>query len=182
MENLLFLILVIIFISALLSIPTLIAYFIFRLIRKTKYKYIGIICLIIAPLFTIHTLYSATYPADEFFYQEFKVVTLKEAPKSAIIVRKSASYPDFQGDYISVSMIKLSQSDYLNLYNNLVKDKQVNILGELVGSAEFTEVAGEHEKLIKHTFTRKVTGRELSHYSISFLNDKKTVIINVVNF
>lgn len=162
--------------------PTVIAYLLHKWLRETKFKLIGIICIISAPIFTLYVVYRAIYPDDDFFLEEFKTVTLQNAPKSAVILKKAATYPDFHGDYISVSMFRLSKSEYLKLYNTLIKDKQIDTLGQLVGSEEFDDVVGNNVKSIKHTFFRKVTDHEQNHYSISFLNDKKTVIIYIINF
>lgn len=175
-------ILLIVLLLLLISIPTGIAYLLHRQLRKTKIKLVGVLCLVIVPIFTIYVVYRALYPDDDFYFEEYKTVTLLNTPKSAIILKKTATYPDFHGDYISVSMIRLSKSEYLNLYKTLIKDKQIDTLGQLVRSQEFIDVVGKNEKLIKHTFTRKITNKEQSHYSINFLNDNKTVIIYIINF
>lgn len=162
--------------------PTVIAYLLHKWLRKTKFKLISIICLISAPIFTLYVVYRAIYPDDDFFLEEYKTVTLINAPKSAVILKKTATYPDFHGDYISVSMFRLSKSEYLKLYNTLIKDKQIDTLGQLVGSEEFDDVVGNNVKSIKNTFNRKMPNNKSSHYSINFLNDNNTVIIYIINF
>ena len=176
-----FIVLIVILI-ALISLPTLFAYLVYRCVRKTRIRLIGTLCLLLAPLLTIYFIYTAIFPNDDFYFEEYKTATSFDAPKSAVIIKKTATYPDFHGDYISVSIIELSKEDYLSLYTKLIKDKHIDTLGQLVGSKEFIAVVGEKEKLIEHTFTRKIQKSEQGHYSISFLNDRKTVIINNVNF
>ena len=125
---------------SLISLPTVIAYFLNRWLKKKGYKYIGLTLLVIAPLWTIYEVYTAIYPRDSFYLSEFKEVTLRKAPKTAEVIRKTSSYPDFHGDYCSTSLIKLSKQDYINFLKELSEDKRLTENGELMRSLEFDEV------------------------------------------
>jgi len=171
-----------VFMIAIISIPTVVAFFIFRWLRKKRIKYVGIILLIIAPSWTIYEVYTAIYPRDSFYYSEFKEVTLRDIPKSAVIIRKDASYPDFHGDYCSASLITLSTNDYNSLLNDLTNDKQItlNKAGEICGSEELDKVMGNYKKeQIINSFTRTISGEEDHYLYIGFLDDKKTIVISV---
>jgi len=171
-----------VFMIAIISIPTVVAFFIFRWLRKKRIKYVGIILLIIAPSWTIYEVYTAIYPRDSFYYSEFKEVTLRDIPKSAVIIRKDASYPDFHGDYCSASLITLSTNDYNSLLNDLTNDKQItlNKAGEICGSEELDKVMGNYKKeQIINSFTRTIPGEEDHYLYIGFLDDKKTIVISV---
>lgn len=174
-------ILLIILVLTIISLPTFISYLIYKFLRRTKIKLVGLVFVIIVPITTLYFLYTAVYPNDNFFFHEYLKVTLREVPKSATIIKKTASYPDFHGDYISVCKIELSKFDYLKLYKSFTHDKQFETLGKLVGSKEFNDIVGKNEKLIKQTFFRKIPDQEQHHYSISFLHDDKTVIIYAIN-
>jgi hypothetical protein len=170
------------FMIAIISIPTVVAFFIYRWLRNKRIKYVGIILLIIAPLWTIYEVYTAIYPRDSFYYSEFKEVTLREIPKSAVIIRKDASYPDFHGDYCSASLITLSTSDYNSLLNDLTKDKKItsNKTGEICGSDELDKVmVGYKKEQIQHSFMRAISGEEDHYLYIGFLDDNKTIVISV---
>ena len=167
---------------AIISIPTVVAFIIFRWLRKKRIKYVGIILLIIAPSWTIYEVYTAIYPRDSFYYSEFKEVTLRDIPKSAVIIRKDASYPDFHGDYCSASLITLSTNDYNSLLNDLTNDKQITLIkaGEICGSEELDKVMGNYKKeQIINSFTRTISGEEDHYLYIGFLDDKKTIVISV---
>lgn len=133
-----------VFVLIMISLPTLIAYSFYRWFsKKKKYlKVIGISLLIIAPIWTIYEIYTAVYPTDSFYFEEFEDVTLREIPASAKIIRKTASYPDFHGDYASVSLIKLSSKDYNFLLNELNNDRRIIKNGEFIPCKEYDEVIG----------------------------------------
>jgi len=162
------------------SLPTVIAYLIYRWFsKKKKYlKIIGISLLIVAPIWTIYEIIIALYPSDSFYFEEFKDVTLREIPSSAKILKKTASYPDFHGEYASVSLIKLSPKEYKALLMAMNNDKRIIKNGELIVSSEFDEVMGNLETdSIIHSFTRKIPNEEDHYLYIGFLNDNTTVVV-----
>ncbi|MHC1704986.1 MAG: hypothetical protein AB9846_13840 [Tenuifilaceae bacterium] len=165
---------------SLISLPTIIAYFLNRWLKKKGYKYIGLTLLVIAPLWTIYEVYTSIYPRDSFYLAEFKEVTLRKAPKTAEVIRKSASYPDFHGDYCSTSLIKLSKQDYMDLLKELSEDKRLIKNGELIGSLEFDEVMkNKKTEQIKFSFTRQIVGEEDHYLYIGFLDDQQTIVVYV---
>ena len=177
-----FLALVAIFVLAIISLPTVFAYFVNRWLRKRGVKYIGIILLIVAPVWTVYEVYTAIYPTDNFYFSEFKYVTLRKIPKSATIINKDASYPDFHGDYCSASLISLSSEDYRSLLNDLTNDNRISKIepNKIGGSAELYKVMGNLKtEQIVHSFTRKIVGEEDRHLFIGFLADKKTIVVSV---
>ncbi|WP_047450969.1 hypothetical protein [Alistipes sp. ZOR0009] len=175
-----FILLVGVFALAIISLPTVIAYLIYRWIskKKTYLKVIGISLLIIAPIWTTYEIYTAIYPTDSFYFNEFKDVTLREIPSSAKIIRKTATYPYFHGDYASVSLIKLSPKDYNSLFTALNNDKRIIKNGEFIGCREFDEVMGNLKtNSIEYSFTRKIPKEENHYFYIGFLNDNSTIIV-----
>jgi hypothetical protein len=138
--------------------------------------------LIIAPVWTPYLVYTAIYPTDSFYFSEFKKVTLIEAPKSATIISKYASYPDFHGDYCSTSLMTLSSEDYLGLLNGLNNDKRPTKINkdEIVRSREFDEILGGFKtENIMHSFTLNINEKGNSYLFIGFLDDKKTIVVNI---
>ena len=170
------------FMLAIVSLPTVLAYLVNRWLTKKGVKYIGIVLLIIAPVWTAYEAYTAVYPTDNFYFSEFKKVTLQEIPKSAKILNKYASYPDFHGDYCSVSLMTVTTDDYLALLNELTNDKRIikNEQGEIIGSSELYRVMGNLKAdQIIHSFTRNIAGQKDRYLYIGFFNDKKTIIVYV---
>ena len=170
------------FILIILSLPTFAAYFINRWLTRKGVKYVGTILLIAAPVWTAYEAYIGVYPTDDFYFSEFKKVTLKDTPKSAIIIRKDASYPDFHGDYCSASLMRVSSFDYNLLLKQLIRDNQIfkNNQGDINGSSELYKVMGtlKREQII-HSFSRSIPGEDDHYLSIGFLDDKKTLVISV---
>ena len=127
----------------------------------------------------LFNIYIAIFPTDEFYYNEFNTVTLRPIPKSAVIIKKSASYPDFHGDYCSVSLIKLSKQDYNKLLNEIKADKRLH-KGDIIGSSELDEVAGKSlDSRVIGVFNRNIPNEEDHYLTIAFLKDKQSIIVNV---
>lgn len=170
----------VVFVLTLISLPTFAAFLLNRWLIKKRIKYVGMVLLIAAPIWTAYEVYTAFYPADSYYLSEFKEVTLREAPKSAEVVRKTASYPDLHGDYYSVSLIKLSSQDYTDLNEALLADNRIIKSGEFIGSTEFDKVMGDLKMdQINFGFTRQIPNEEDHYLYIGFLDDQQSVIVYV---
>lgn len=156
-----------------------------RLLRENKLtfktsKLINRIYVLILFLFSAYQTFDAFFPSEGFYKDEFKTVTLREIPESATFIAKSASYPDFHGDYCSSSQIKLSKEEYQKLLRELKSDLRMKYKEELVGSEEFDDVLrAKTEDKIVASFTRPVKGEEDRYYYISFYDDQQTIFVNI---
>jgi hypothetical protein len=132
-------------------------------------------------LFFVYEIYTAIYPTDSFYFDEFKKVTSLDIPKSAEIINKTASYPDFHGDYISCSIIKLSKPDYKLLLDTISNDKDMLKNPDLGGSKQLDDVM-ETKKVsdIKRAFTRNMPGKDYIAY-IGFFDDDESVLVYFIN-
>jgi amino acid transporter len=63
--------------------------------------------------------YVSLVPSDSFYKEDFEKYSGVQFPASGKIIKKYASYPDLQGEYISVALIKLSSTDYQTLKEEL---------------------------------------------------------------
>ena len=155
----------------------LVSLLIFKILKYVRnkfdlnYKYLSkrllkFYLLIFSILFSIYHSYTAVYPTDDFYFKEFEYVTNQKIPKSAKILSKESSYPDFHGDYYSKSKIELSEQDFNELIENLKTDKDMT----QVKSFEKNEIS---------IFERKIKGKSDRFLFIHFLNDNKTILINV---
>lgn len=106
--------------------------------------------------------YTAVYPTDDFYYEEFEYVTLEKIPPSAKIISKDSSYPDLHGDYFSKSTIQLSRDDFQKLLNKLNSEKKLNK----------QPVQTKNEIAI---FQRNIEGESDRFLFITFLADRKTI-------
>lgn len=136
--------------------------------RKINRIYVGILLLTVLVI-----TYIGLFPDDAFYAHEFKKVTLQELPPSAEFISKSATYPDFHGEYLSQSEIKLSKSDYSLLLWKLYRDDHFTrvLERESFGSKDI------NKNIIYH-FIRN-TDNEGSHLYIGFKNDKQTLYVDV---
>ncbi|MGB6092300.1 MAG: hypothetical protein WBF83_00900 [Moheibacter sp.] len=107
------------FVLLLISIPIGIAYLIFRFLSKKGYKKIGLIVLFSVIGGMIYIIYTAIYPTDSFYKDEFENFTEIEFPKSAKIIWKDSSYPDIHGDYQSGMIFIADSADYENILNQI---------------------------------------------------------------
>lgn len=63
--------------------------------------------------------YVSLVPPDSFYKEDFEKYSGVPFPASGKIIKKYASYPDLQGEYISVALIRLSSDDYQMLKEQL---------------------------------------------------------------
>ena len=87
-----------------------------RTARRITFAFI-LIPILGATGFTLHGL----YPPDSFYRDEYRWVMDHELHPDARILRKSASYPDFRGEYASAALIELPPAEYDRLHA-LVQD------------------------------------------------------------
>lgn len=166
----------------LLAAPYVGLYFLHKWLTKKGYRKIGLTLIIAFTVYLGYSTYTAIYPTDSFYLSEFKDVTLRDAPKSATIINKDASYPDFHGDYCSASLITVSNEDYSTLLNELTNDKRItkNKSGEIIGSSELDKVMGDFKtEQIIYSFTRSISEQEDHYLYIGFLEDEKTIVVTV---
>ncbi len=167
------------FFLTVILLPTVIAYLLNRWFKRKGIKYIGLILLIVAPIWTAYEIYTAIYPTDSFYFSEFKTITGSEIPKSAMIIKKCASFPDMHGDYSSASLIQLSTQDYIGLLKEL-EEKGLTKNGELIRSSEFNDVMeGRKIEQIKSNFVRKIPGKENDCFYIGFFDDQQTILVYI---
>ena len=165
------------FVALIASIPVFLSIVFYRWFSKLGYRYVAIVVLLCGYSYLCYSIYTAIYPTDDFYFQEFQTVTLRKVPKSAVIVKKTASYPDFHGDYCSVSLMKLSNEEYSNLLNQIKLDKRFHP-EELLGSSELDEVVGKalvHELTTIYSCKNFKKGENYS--AIIFCKDKRSIVV-----
>jgi hypothetical protein len=164
----------------LIGTPILIGFIIYKWLKRKGYKKLGISILCVIILSLSYMFYTALYPTDDFYFEEFKQVTLREIPNSAEIMEKSCSYPDFHGDYCSSSQVKLSKEDYLKLLREMENDNRLTKTTQMNGFQEFSNtIGGKKESNIIKGFTRVIVGEEDQYLYIGFYNDNETIFVNV---
>jgi hypothetical protein len=116
---------------------------------------------------------TAIWPTRGFYKDEFEYNTSIPFPKSARFVHKSATYPDFHGDYSSEAVFILSEDDFLTLKGYLEKSKGSN--QELPWMPKHKMVT--KDGLLLWENTSKAIDK---HFSWGLLNDGKTAFFMYV--
>ena len=173
MQLLLLLILMFILI---IGVPIVISYFIYRKLRKTEFrKYAFIIPTLILGTLT-YFIYTAFYPTDSFYKEDFETNTNIKLPATAQILSKDATYPDQFGDYWSSAIIELNEDEYLKLQSKLSKSKNfaIDTTNQQMGiTKEYYNLTEDvSEKEIKIVYYNK----NEQWFKVAFLKDKKRII------
>ncbi len=134
--------------------------------RRAKYSAITLTI-----LFASYQTFTAFFPTDSFYFDEFREVTLREPPPTAKIIYKDSTYPDFHGDYSSKSVIRLSKNDYLNLFNEIIKDRR------FTKEPRFKYLI--NNKKVNLGFSRQIEDKEDHYLNIIFLDDLESIVIQV---
>jgi len=157
------------------SIPIGLSFLIYRFIkRKNVDKKFRVIALVPLLIFA-YLIFTAIYPSDEFYEEDFKEVTSLQFPQNAIIKYKTASYPDQFGDYTSCFLIEFEKQYLEKLKRKLIENGFENKSNKIgCDELNYIESKLEGKKYILE-FSKEVDGGKI--YSVGFLTDNKSVII-----
>ena len=175
MDSVIFIGLIVLAVIIVVGVPIGLSFLILRIIKKRNYdKRLKLIALI--PILIIgYFIYTAFFPTDSFYKEDFKEVTGIEFPENGEIMYKSATYPDQFGDYGSTSIVKVDKEFYERLEGQL-KTKGLADDKEDSGPFDFGKVSKEIEtKKIEKAFSMTADGGIF--YYVGFLSDKETLIV-----
>lgn len=167
--GLIFILILILLVFGLVVLLPLLIKFLNRHDRRLKF-------LLLIPVIILSTfIYTAIYPLDNFYKQDFKEVTGIDFPDDGEIIYKTAGYPDQFGDYGSVSIIKVDKNFYERLPDQL-KEKGLTETDERTGSVEFDKAMNKiKDKRIEKEFSLEVDGRV--YYYVALLSDKESIMV-----
>ncbi len=156
--------------------PIAISYFLYRWLTKSRFKKYALIFPVVIVGSLIFFIYTAFYPTDSFYEDEFEYNTGIKLPPSADILDKDASYPDQHGDYWSAAIIQLNESDYSKLKTELSKatnfeeDTTQHKIGVTTDYIRLTDDIKKNEIQIVYS------NKKEQWFKIAFLTDKKRII------
>ena len=165
----------IIAILLIVGIPVGLSVLTYWLIKKTGIdKRARLIALL--PVFILcYFVYTAFYPTDSFYKDDFVEVTGTEFPESGDILYKIASYPDIHGDYQSAVVVKVERDFYKGLPNKLEGKgllRQPNKFDPL----EIDDILKKYkDKTID--FEYWIENDNATMYYVGFMSDKRTIIV-----
>ncbi|MCK5741201.1 MAG: hypothetical protein KAH48_03210 [Chlorobi bacterium] len=111
--------LVVLFLTLWFSTPTILAYLLYRWLKKKGYKKVGVMIVSVVTVFMVYFVYTGFYPTDSFYEGEFEYYTELEYPESGYILVKEATYPDLHGDYSSNAIFRVDSSDLNNILTKI---------------------------------------------------------------
>ena len=122
-----------------------------------------------------YSTYTAFYPPDSFYKEEFKYNTDVELPQSAEIIDKDSDYPDFHGDFAASAIIKLNEVDYAKLKTEIaeLKNYEVDETREIGITQECRSLIKNISDSDMDIVLKKIDG---VWFKVAFLKDKKTII------
>lgn len=123
----------------------------------------------------VYLIYSSIYPNENFYRTDFIEVTGIKLPEQVEFMYKYATFPDFFGDYTSISIIKVGKDFYDNLPYFLIK-KGLKETKHKINTTEFDKALENTKKLkIIKEFSKEKNGGV--YYYVGFLSDNKTIIV-----
>jgi hypothetical protein len=178
MDGAIFIGLILLTVIIILGIPIGLSFLTLRIIKKRHYdKRLRLIALI--PILTIgYFIYTAFFPTDSFYKEDFKEVTGIDFPENGEIIYKSATYPDQFGDYGSTSIVKVDKEFYERLEGQLktkgLKDNATNREdSEPFDLGEISKQIGA--KRIEKAFSMTADGGVF--YYVGFVSDLETLVV-----
>lgn len=167
----------VIFLAILLIIGILIAItsFLYKYLNRKFpnkiYRYLAFTPIIISTYF----IWTAFYPTEDFYKDEFKNVTQIEFPKKSKFIYKTATFPDHFGDYNSVFLLETTQEEIEKIKIQIEKLKFEQIKEDKWHSHETKTAIQKTKTKIKHQYNYEVEGGK--NYYVALFDDNKTVLI-----
>jgi hypothetical protein len=124
--------------------------------------------------FAGYHVYTAVYPPDSFYREEFEERTGIGMPVSAKIIYKNATYPDFHGDYASALLFEVSAEDFARL-EALARATPLRD-GDAVGGSFWRKAESRYGKTLDPIASGALKkGAIDEHGAWALLSDRKTV-------
>ena len=163
-----------------IGIPIAITYLLYKYFNRKfpnkLYKYVAF-----APtLLLIYSIWTAIYPSQDFYEDDFKEVTQIEFPKNSKFIYKDATFPDHFGDYTSVFMIETSKNEIDKLKAQLEKLKFEEIQDDKWHSFETKSAIQKTKAKISNQYNYEI--QDGKNYYVALFDDNKTVLIRRISW
>ena len=155
-----------------IGIPLAIIVLGYKWLSRKGYKKVAQLFLIVTAGYLIYSFYTAFYPNESFYRDEFERNTNLRLPKDAEFISKDATFPDQHGKYISYALVHIDTASYDKLLNEVtfnpvfLKDPQ----DLLIKSLQYKTTNGIADEEIEKIAKRK-------KMVIVFLKDKKRILL-----
>lgn len=116
-----------------------------------------------------YLVYTAFYPANDFYVEEFERGTHSSFPVSGEIIAKNATYPDIHGDYTACAVVRFSRADYDKLLRTLRTDTLLYVQEKPIYTGpDIIEPLEKNVKII-------LRDKKQQYFILEFMNDLRSV-------
>ncbi|GAA4332026.1 hypothetical protein GCM10023149_38070 [Mucilaginibacter gynuensis] len=153
-------------------------------LTASKSLLINRIYVLIILLISGYETYTAIFPDDSFYKDEFEINTGIQLPDSVSLTDKNSSYLDIYGDYCATAIIKLDASDYAKIKNQITNkpdfdiDKASQKAGVYSGFYDITKKIKDKDNDIGVVLFNK----EKQWFKVAFLKDNRTIIFEKCSY
>ncbi len=163
-----------IFFAAIIILPIVIVRVIYIKLKNSRYSKIAKFFVLLVCIYIGYNIYTAIYPNESFYINDYELNTKLKFPKSAKFISKDATYPDIHGEYNSLSLIKITKEEFSNLLKITNLDSSFKTDDTIYGFDSNFVVNGISKKeIIKIVRKQRI--------QIGFLNDNYRILIAKVN-
>ena len=161
------------------SIFSIISYACYLLYQSLEYKFNDYFKFIaFFPFYILfYYIFTAFYPTDDFYEEQFKSLSGIELPKDYKLIYKDSSYPDIHGDFYSLYIIKVNQDYYDTLPIKLLKNnfKKYTYRKEPFRAVR---IPREYQNVeISYEYHRRYENKKTLFFYIGFINNDSSVVI-----
>lgn len=127
-----------------------------------------------------YMVYSAFYPGNSFYENEFTTGTGLTLPESTTINFKSSTYPDFHGDYSSTFIAVVGEDFYDELSTVLPEsgftfsDQEMTRYDKFLGEKNFPSTISALCQYTRHD--------DQTVYIITLLNDERSILVQSISW
>lgn len=169
METLIFFGYLLLGLIVVLVIPIGINVWIYKKLRKTRYRKYAFLVPVLCSLFVGYHVYFALFPKDDFYKEDFESLSNMKFPKTGTILFKDADYPDIHGHYTSIAIVELPSVDFNKMQQEIEANKSFQHCKILYNTDTYTDKGFDCGKIKMQYYQGKLL--------LSFYNDNKTVFI-----
>jgi hypothetical protein len=158
-----------------LVLPIIIIKLFYSWFYKKGLKNIAKIFITLCLAFFSYNIYTAFFPNESFYIEEYEINTNLNFPKNVKFISKYASYPDIHGDYISICLVQLSATEFYKLYNKVVNDSSF-IADESIYCLNY--IGNKISEIEKNNIIKIVRKNGIQ---IGFINNQQKIIISKIS-
>jgi hypothetical protein len=157
-------------------LPILLSTLAFRLLMRKGYTKMALLLPVLILGITFYFVFTAFYPNDDFYIENFEENTGVKFPASGTITKKEATYPDIHGSYTSRAIVELPASDYASILKTLQLKNDFTIDTSRFPFLQETTEMFNSKQIDETTFSIILIGGKNAQMKIGFLKDGKTIV------